>query len=77
MDQRLASHLISGAHLRRDDFEAFFEDRRERFCAMIGEAMGKEVHRDIQLRTALEDSSKFADEAPEDRGVAETVEASV
>lgn len=77
LDQRLASHLISGAHLRRDDFEAFFEDRRERFCAMIGEAMGKEVHRDIQLRTALEDSSKFADEAPEDRGVAETVEASV
>lgn len=66
LDRGLASHRISGEHLRSDDFWAFFENRREQLCWLIGEAMGKDVYQDLKLREALEDSSKFEEELVEE-----------
>jgi len=41
MDDILATHLISSAALRSDNFEAFFNARRQTLVDLIGEAMGK------------------------------------
>ena len=41
MDQILASHLIASAALRADNFEAFFEARRQALMDLIGVTMGK------------------------------------
>lgn len=59
LDDILDSHLISATALRADDFDAFFEHRREQLCLMIEQAMGKEVQRDISRGYAVEDSSHF------------------
>jgi hypothetical protein len=41
MDDILSTHLISAEALRGDNFEAFFEARRQRLLDLIGKAMGK------------------------------------
>jgi hypothetical protein len=41
MDQILATHLVPSAALRADDFEAFFEARRQALIDLISGAMGK------------------------------------
>ena len=41
MDDILATHLISSAALRSDNFEAFFDGRRQALMDLISEAMGK------------------------------------
>jgi hypothetical protein len=41
MDDILATHLISSAALRADNFEAFFEARRQALMDLISGAMGK------------------------------------
>jgi hypothetical protein len=43
LDHILRTHLIEPAHLRTDDFEAFFADREQRLAALAAEAMGKAV----------------------------------
>jgi hypothetical protein len=41
MDHIMATHLIPSVALRGDNFEAFFEARRQALMNLIGEAMGK------------------------------------
>jgi hypothetical protein len=41
MDDILATHLISSAALRSDNFEAFFDARRQALMDLISEAMGE------------------------------------
>jgi hypothetical protein len=43
LDRVLATHLISTEALRADNFEAFFEVRREALIGLIRTAMGKTV----------------------------------
>lgn len=43
LDDILRSHLIEPAHLRADDFEAFFADRRDRLADLVERAMEKKV----------------------------------
>lgn len=43
LDQILVSHLIDPAHLRNDDFAAFFESRLKSLGDLIGHAMAKPV----------------------------------
>ena len=46
IDDRLRSHLIWADALREDDFELFFEERKEKLLKAIEKAMGKPVVRD-------------------------------
>ena len=46
IDERVRSHLIWADALREDDFELFFEDRKEKLLQGIEKAMGKPVIRD-------------------------------
>jgi hypothetical protein len=43
LDDILRTHLIEPAHLRADDFEAFFADREKKLAALAAAAMGKAV----------------------------------
>lgn len=43
LDNILRTHLIEPEHLRADDFEAFFQARRDALSGIIGNAMGKPV----------------------------------
>ena len=43
MDEVLASHLICADALREDDFELFFEERKQELLKAIEKAMGKSV----------------------------------
>jgi hypothetical protein len=43
LDAILRSHLIEPAHLRSDDFEAFFEARIEALAGVVAQAMDKAV----------------------------------
>jgi hypothetical protein len=72
LDLLLAGHLVSGAALRDDDFDAFFVHRRERLCVLIEAAMGKTVQRDVDQGEAMEGSEEFEPE-PEDDEVFQEV----
>ena len=43
LDRILRTHLIEPAHLRNDDFVAFFEARTEALAGLVAKAMGKPV----------------------------------
>ncbi len=43
MDELLQSHALSPELLRKDDFDGFIEDRRQRLLQLISKAMGKPV----------------------------------
>lgn len=43
MDQILLSHCIPFKHLRQDDFEAFYEERKGRLLSLIESAIGKQI----------------------------------
>lgn len=62
LDQLLAGHHIPSQALRSDDFDAFFDERRETLCKLIEKAMGKEVQRDLSAGMSTEDSSQFEPE---------------
>jgi hypothetical protein len=62
LDELLASHSVDPAALRRDDFTAFFDARRDALCALIEGAMGKTVQRDLSEGHATEDASQFEPE---------------
>jgi hypothetical protein len=55
----LEGHLIPASHLRADDFDNFFLQRRERLCALVEEATGKVVQRDVDAGEAEETSEQF------------------
>lgn len=59
LDGLLNSHLVSADALRADDFDAFFADRRERLCVLIGKATGKTVQRDVDEGHATEGPDEF------------------
>lgn len=72
LDDILATHCVDARFLRSDDFDGFFESRREALCRLIEHAMGKEMQRDLSVGEATEDVAHFA---PEDLTVDDDVEA--
>lgn len=65
LDRLLEGHAIDPVALRGDDFDAFFDARREALCQLIERATGKEVQRDLTSGDASEDAAHFDDEALE------------
>jgi hypothetical protein len=59
LDGLLEGHLVPAEHLRGDDFDNFFVERRERVCALVEDAMGKPVQRDVDTGVAEETSEHF------------------
>lgn len=76
LDELLAGHLIEPLHLRNDDFEAFFTERREQLCILIESVLDKTVQRDLSQGVAEEDSSQFEASAFEDEDATEEKEVS-
>jgi hypothetical protein len=62
LDELVGTHLITAAHLRANDFDMYFHDRRESLCQLVEAAIGKAVQRDIDQGFAAEDSSQFEPE---------------
>jgi len=54
----------------KDDFDAFFEDRKEQILKRIESAMGKTISRDVQVF----EEGKFVDEESEDLDYPEVLE---
>jgi hypothetical protein len=59
LDSLLEGHLVPAEHLRSDDFDRFFIERRERLCALVEDATGKAVQRDVDAGDAKETSEQF------------------
>ena len=59
LDELLAAHLINPQLLRNDEFDSFFNERREALCKLVEDAIGKPVQRDISVGIAEEDSAHF------------------
>lgn len=59
LDALLEGHLVPAEHLRADEFDSFFVKRRERLCALVEDATGKPVQRDIDAGEAEETSAQF------------------
>lgn len=59
LDQLVEAHLVPAEHLRCDDFDAYFVERRSRICDLVEAAMGKSVPRDLSEGVAEEDSAHF------------------
>ncbi|MCH9729511.1 MAG: DUF262 domain-containing protein [Actinomycetia bacterium] len=64
LDQIIAHHQIDVPTLRADDFDAFFNTRREALSRLIESAMGKQVARE-SASAGVEDAAAFEAE-PED-----------
>ena len=62
----LKGHLINIDAMKSDDFNAFFEARRESLCQLVEAAMGKSVQRDVVAGNPDEDSSHFVADAMEE-----------
>jgi hypothetical protein len=62
LDAILRSHLIDPEHLRRDDFEAFFEARGKVLASLVGGAMQKAVVEEQGANEAEEDPMESDDE---------------
>ncbi len=56
----LESHLINPVHLRNDDFESFFAERKESLSSLVEKAMGKPV---VRVQDQSEPEGEFV--APE------------
>lgn len=59
MDEILRSHLIDPVALRGDDFDTFFQARKEALLDRIEKAMGKPIPRDVAESTEQEDEAEF------------------
>ncbi len=57
MDEILRSHLIDPVALRGDDFDTFFQARKEALLDRIEKAMGKPIPRDVVESTDYEDET--------------------
>ena len=62
MDAILGSHRIDPDALRADNFEAFFEHRKESLLAIVEQAMGKSIEREVedQAWDELDDEPQLA-----------------
>lgn len=63
-DAMLATHLLRAEYLHSSNAEAFFADRREKLLAMVEEAIGKPVVRDVDeedLTGGLDGPDAFVD----------------
>lgn len=65
LDALLRTHAVDPGALRTDDFDAFFDARREALCRLIEGAMGKTVQRDLSEGDATESAEHFEAEALE------------
>lgn len=70
LDDILRTHLIEPAHLRNDDFEAFFNTRIEALSDIVSKAMGKpvvkeqgtnEVERDVEIPEEEDEDAEAID----------------
>ncbi|MGB2800666.1 MAG: DUF262 domain-containing protein [Dehalococcoidia bacterium] len=69
MNQILNSHIIKPDLVRSDDFDAFFESRREALVERIEGAMGKPVNRDMKPAVGVGlEAGPVEDEAWADEG---------
>ncbi|MDQ3759610.1 MAG: hypothetical protein M3331_06690, partial [Actinomycetota bacterium] len=59
LDALLEGHLVPADHLRADEFDSFFVNRRERLCTLVEDATGKPVQRDVDTGEAGETSAQF------------------
>ena len=62
MDEILASHVVDPAHLRADQFDAFFAARAQALLDRIERAMGKPVARDLPELQPVDTADDPADE---------------
>ena len=62
LDQILGQHLVDPGALRSDDFDEFFEARRQALCELIETALGKSVPRDASEGINAEVASTFEEE---------------
>jgi len=58
MDEILRSHLIDPVALRRDDFDTFFQARKEALLDRIEKAMDKPIPRDVAEPAEYEDETE-------------------
>lgn len=58
----LKTHVLDPNHLLNDDFDSFFEDRKEQILKRIESAMGKLIARDM----LVQEEGRFVDEESED-----------
>jgi hypothetical protein len=63
MDSIIASHLITPALLRSDDFDAFYADRRATLLSLVEEAMGKQA--EVTNEPVAEDAPNIDDDDDE------------
>jgi hypothetical protein len=61
IDASLRTHLIDPGHLRADDFERFWEDRKERLLSAVASVMGKELRSDQGDRLAEDEPDDDVD----------------
>lgn len=66
LDGLLEGHLVDPIALRSDDFDLFFDSRREALCALIEDAMEKTVQRDIAEGRLTEGTEQFLPEVMDD-----------
>jgi hypothetical protein len=71
MEQIMATHLISSAALRTDNFEAFFEARRQALMDLIGGAMGKALAAAAELSEPTGEPVDDEDDTNDDLDVME------
>lgn len=63
LDSLLDGHYVFPTALRADDFDGFFDQRREDLCLLIESVLKKHVQRDVSHGAGMEDSSHFEEEA--------------
>lgn len=66
LDDYLASHCISAAHLRADDFQGFMKERRKSLLTLIGTATGHPV---AEVAEAPEEGEELSEEVARDSGI--------
>ncbi len=61
LDEILMTHLINPVHLRNDDFDAYFAERKDALSSLIETGMGKPV---VRVQDQAEPEGEFV--PPED-----------
>jgi hypothetical protein len=56
LDEILETHLINPSHLRNDDFDAFFAERKEALSSLVEEGMGKSI---VRVQDETEPEGEF------------------
>jgi hypothetical protein len=59
LDGIVATHLVDPGTLRANDFDAFFESRRDALVRLVEKAMGKTVQRDVEEGNPKETAEHF------------------